>query len=101
ERDGLKSTLHRIYSRFWPRRPFIRIAISHKFHRVVYENIPFNGVAELLEILGSIIHGFGVPLKLEHKQFLQHTLLPLHKARSKINTFHTQLSNCMILFIEK
>ncbi|KAA6382912.1 MAG: putative Serine/threonine-protein phosphatase 2A 56 kDa regulatory subunit delta [Streblomastix strix] len=100
ERDGLKSTLHRIYSRFWPRRPFIRNTISHKFHRFIFDQISFNGVAELLEILGSIIHGFGVPVKQEHKQFLQFTLLPLHKA-SRINAFHMQLSNCMILYIEK
>ncbi|KAA6388187.1 MAG: putative Serine/threonine-protein phosphatase 2A 56 kDa regulatory subunit gamma [Streblomastix strix] len=100
ERDGLKSTLHRIYSRFWPRRPFIRNVISHKFHRSVFNQITFNGIAELLEILGSIIHGFGVPVKQEHKLFLTQTLLPLHKA-SNISTFHMQLSNCMILFVEK
>ena len=80
ERDGLKSTLHRIYSRFWPRRPFIRNAISDKFHRLIDDQIPFNGIAELLEILGSIIHGFGVPVKPEHKNFLLKTLIPLHKA---------------------
>ncbi len=28
-------------------------------------------LAELLEILGSIINGFALPLKEEHKQFLQ------------------------------
>ena len=38
-----------------------------------------NGIAELLEILGSIINGFALPLKDEHKQFLLKALLPLHK----------------------
>lgn len=36
----------------------------------VYESDAFNGVAELLEILGSIINGFAIPIKAEHKLFL-------------------------------
>lgn len=40
------------------------------FTRFVYETEHFNGVGELLEILGSIINGFALPLKAEHKQFL-------------------------------
>lgn len=36
----------------------------------MYETEHFNGVGELLEILGSIINGFALPLKVEHKQFL-------------------------------
>ena len=30
-----------------------------------------NGIGELLEILGSIINGFAIPLKKEHLQFLE------------------------------
>ena len=48
-------------------RPFIRKAINHVFYRFVYETEHHNGVAELLEILGSIINGFALPLKEEHK----------------------------------
>lgn len=40
------------------------------YSRFVYETEHFNGVGELLEILGSIINGFALPLKVEHKQFL-------------------------------
>ncbi len=47
----------------------------------------FNGVAELLEILGSIINGFALPLKAEHKQFLVKVLIPLHTVRS-LSLFH-------------
>ncbi|KAH0891748.1 hypothetical protein HID58_054177 [Brassica napus] len=36
---------------------------------------------ELLEILGSIINGFALPLKEEHKFFLVRALVPLHKAK--------------------
>lgn len=48
-------------------RPYIRRAINHVFYRFVYETERHNGVAELLEILGSIINGFALPLKEEHK----------------------------------
>ena len=48
-------------------RPFIRKAINHVFYRFVYETEHHNGIAELLEILGSIINGFALPLKEEHK----------------------------------
>lgn len=41
----------------------------------MYETEHFNGVGELLEILGSIINGFALPLKVEHKQFLVKVLL--------------------------
>ena len=34
-----------------------------------------NGIAELLEILGSIINGFALPLKEEHKNFLNKVLM--------------------------
>ena len=49
------------------RRPYIRRAINHVFYRFVYETERHNGIAELLEILGSIINGFALPLKEEHK----------------------------------
>jgi serine/threonine-protein phosphatase 2A regulatory subunit B' len=75
----LKSILHKIYSRFWSKRIFIRNSISNIFHRFVFEKITFNGISELLEILGSIIHGFAIPIKEEHFSFLKNTLLPLHR----------------------
>ena len=63
-----------------PYRAFIRKAINNIFYTFVYETGRHNGIAELLEILGSIINGFALPLKEEHKQFLECALLPLHKA---------------------
>ena len=59
-----------------------------------------NGVAELLEILGSIINGFALPLKEEHKTFLLKVLLPLHKVRS-LSVYHPQLAYCVVQFLEK
>jgi len=70
ERDYLKTILHRVYGKFMALRSFIRRAIQHVFFKVIYECEIHNGVGELLEILGSIINGFALPLKDEHKDFL-------------------------------
>ncbi len=61
--DYLKTILHRIYAKFMSLRAFIRKAINNEFFRFIYETEQHNGVAELLEILGSIINGFALPLK--------------------------------------
>ena len=68
ERDFLKTTLHRIYGKFLGLRAFIRKQINNIFYNFIYETERHNGVAELLEILGSIINGFALPLKAEHKR---------------------------------
>lgn len=68
--------------------------------RFIYETERHNGVAELLEILGSIINGFALPLKDEHKSFLLKVLLPLHKVRS-LSVYHPQLAYCVVQFLEK
>ena len=64
------------------------------YHSFVFENQSFNGIAELLEILGSIINGFALPLKAEHKQYLHRVLLPLHKPSSlcMMLSFSTKIS---------
>ncbi|CAG5096112.1 Oidioi.mRNA.OKI2018_I69.XSR.g14476.t2.cds [Oikopleura dioica] len=100
ERDLLKTTLHRIYGKFLNLRAFIRKQINNIFYRFVYETERHNGVAELLEILGSIINGFSLPLKGEHKIFLLKVLLPLHKIKS-LSVYHPQLAYCVVQFLEK
>ncbi|KAF6157175.1 hypothetical protein GIB67_041636 [Kingdonia uniflora] len=70
ERDYLKTILHCIYGKFMVHRPFIRKAINNIFFRFIFETKKHNGVAELLEILESIINGFVLPLNEEHKLFL-------------------------------
>jgi len=81
-------------------RSFIRRAIQHVFFKVIYECETHNGVGELLEILGSIINGFALPLKDEHKDFLLKALIPLHKVKS-LASFNQQLSYCMAQYVEK
>lgn len=100
ERDYLKTILHRIYGKFMMHRPYIRRAINHVFYRFVYETERHNGIAELLEILGSIINGFALPLKEEHKAFLTRALMPLHKPKI-VGTYHQQLAYCVTQFVEK
>ncbi|KAI4895797.1 hypothetical protein NFI96_004492 [Prochilodus magdalenae] len=100
ERDFLKTILHRIYGKFLGLRAFIRKQINNIFLRFIYETDHFNGVAELLEILGSIINGFALPLKAEHKQFLMRVLIPMHTAKG-LALFHAQLAYCVVQFLEK
>jgi len=100
ERDYLKTILHRIYGKFMTHRPFIRQAINNIFFRFIYETEKHNGIAELLEILGSIINGFALPLKDEHKTFLKRALLPLHKPKC-VGMYHSQLVYCVTQFVEK
>lgn len=100
ERDYLKTILHRMYGKFMVMRSFIRKSITNTFYRFVYETEQHNGIAELLEILGSIINGFALPLKDEHKMFLQKSLIPLHKHKG-IAIYHQQLSYCITQFVEK
>jgi len=104
ERDFLKTTLHRIYGKFLALRAYIRRSINNIFFQFVYGGPSgrekHNGIAELLEILGSIINGFALPLKPEHVKFLMKVLIPLHKAKC-LSVYHPQLAYCIVQFLEK
>ncbi|XP_057438250.1 serine/threonine protein phosphatase 2A 57 kDa regulatory subunit B' beta isoform-like isoform X2 [Lotus japonicus] len=77
-----------------------RKAINNIFYRFIYETERHSGIGELLEILGSIINGFALPMKEEHKLFLVRALLPLHKPKP-VALYHQQLSYCISQFVEK
>ncbi|KAH9359946.1 hypothetical protein HPB48_005768 [Haemaphysalis longicornis] len=100
ERNLIKTVLYRIYRKFVGLRVEIRKQINYVLLRYIYETEKFNGVAELLKILGCIIDGFALPLKAEHKQFLIKVLIPLHKPKCLMN-YHEQLTYCLIRFVEK
>ncbi|KAJ7958716.1 Serine/threonine protein phosphatase 2A regulatory subunit [Quillaja saponaria] len=100
ERDCLKTILHRVYGKFMVHRPYIRKSINNIFYQFVSESERHNGIAELLEIFGSIISGFALPLKEEHKMFLWRVLVPLHKPKS-MGVYFQQLSYCVTQFTEK
>ncbi|KAI5058368.1 hypothetical protein GOP47_0026538 [Adiantum capillus-veneris] len=92
EREYLKTVLHRVYGKFMVHRAFIRKAINNVFYRFVFETERHNGIAELLEILGSIINGFACPLKEEHKT--QSLGACLSTGHSQIAT-RRQLGRCL------
>jgi serine/threonine-protein phosphatase 2A regulatory subunit B' len=48
----------------------------------------------------SIINGFALPLKEEHKTFLLKLLVPLHKVKL-LSVYHPQLAYCVVQFVEK
>lgn len=100
EREFLKSVLHRLYGKFMTHRPFIRKAMSHSFYRFVFETQRHNGIAELLEVFGSVITGFALPLKEEHKSIFSRALIPLHKPKS-LGVYHQQLTYCVVQFVKK
>ncbi|KAE8678770.1 Serine/threonine protein phosphatase 2A 59 kDa regulatory subunit B' zeta isoform [Hibiscus syriacus] len=100
ERDCLKTILHGIYGKFTVHRPFIRKAVSNIIYSFLYETERHSGIGELLEIFGSIISGFALPLKEEHKMFLCRALIPLHKPKS-VGAYHQQLTYCVVQFVDK
>ncbi|KEH44274.1 putative protein phosphatase 2A, regulatory B subunit, B56 [Medicago truncatula] len=100
EREYLKTIVHRIYGKFMVHRPFIRKAINNIFYRFIFETQRHNGICELLEIMASIINGFALPMKEEHKLFLIRALIPLHKPKC-ISSYHQNLSYCVVQFVEK
>eukprot|EP00344_Euplotes_crassus_P004540 CAMPEP_0197004290 /NCGR_PEP_ID=MMETSP1380-20130617/21200_1 /TAXON_ID=5936 /ORGANISM="Euplotes crassus, Strain CT5" /LENGTH=446 /DNA_ID=CAMNT_0042423033 /DNA_START=92 /DNA_END=1432 /DNA_ORIENTATION=+ len=100
ERDYLKNILHKLYAKLVPRRKMIRKAINECFFALIHENHKFNGAAELLDILASIISGFAVPLRDEHVVFFKNVIIPLHKVQT-CSEFFEQLLRCSMLFLTK
>ncbi|VDO07901.1 unnamed protein product [Rodentolepis nana] len=100
ERACAKMILHKIYTKVIQLRNFIRNQMIITFQSFVYESEQFNGIGELLEIFGSIVSGYQVPLKPEQIRSLRKEILPLHKPWS-ISTYHPQLTYCIVQFLEK
>jgi serine/threonine-protein phosphatase 2A regulatory subunit B' len=101
ERDYLKTILHRAYGKFMVHRSFIRKSIMSQLLKTVYDDSEDRfGHSEFLEILGSIIAGFAVPLKGEHRAIFEKCLIQIHRA-NHVQSFHQQLVQCIITYLEK
>lgn len=115
ERDYLKNIIHRIYQRFLGFRPIIRKAIGEVLSSITFNQppgkpsvIPYPviemngsvGIGELLEIWGTIVAGFRVPLREDNIDFLHKVLIPMHKNRS-LNHYHIQLGYCILCYVDK
>merc|ERR1719376_1291664 len=74
--------------------------MSSLFLTVIHDQVEQEGISELLEVLGAIIKGLAVPLKVEHMQWLHKILLPLYSAPGYL-AFSAQLSYCTIQLISK
>lgn len=81
EWEYLKMILYWIYGKFMVYWLFIWKVINNIFYRFIFEMEKYNGVVELLEILGSIINGFVLLLKEEYKMFLVWVLILLYKLK--------------------
>lgn len=99
ERDYLKMAAHRLYGRFLHLRTCMRERMAFMLIDYV-DNPTLSGVAEIMEILGSIVNGFSVPLKQTHIDYLRQVLLPLMKPASFV-VYHSQLLYCYLHFIIK
>mmetsp|Transcript_89734 Transcript_89734/g.158842 ORF Transcript_89734/g.158842 Transcript_89734/m.158842 type:complete len:1291 (-) Transcript_89734:181-4053(-) len=101
ERQYLKRILQRVYERCAPFNSFIIISLCDCLRGSGLE--VHNGVAELLEVLGSIIkdsqrNSSNNLLKAELKS-VTNVLLPLQKLKT-LAKFHKQLSNCLASCVE-
>ncbi|ROJ33109.1 Serine/threonine-protein phosphatase 2A 56 kDa regulatory subunit beta isoform [Anabarilius grahami] len=104
EREYLKTILHRVYGKLLGLRAYIRKQINNIFLRFIYETERFNGVAELLEILGRPFHTkpqadhkCGVYLK----SFLLISMVELDNRRSAAKNLVNKLAYCVVQFMEK
>lgn len=77
------------------RLPFISLK-QHKY----LDGMQQVDVIILRSVVCSIINGFALPLKDEHRTFLLKVLLPLHKVKS-LSVYHPQLAYCVVQFLEK
>ena len=80
-------------------RPFICKTINDIFFYFI-ETEKHNGIAQLLVISGSIINGFVLLVKEEHKLSLVQALIPLHLPKF-IPMYFVQLSYFIMQFVEK
>ncbi|XAR59862.1 hypothetical protein NMG60_11015855 [Bertholletia excelsa] len=100
ERESLKNVFHRIYIKLTFHRSFMRKAMNDVLLHYILDMDRHCGIGELLEIWGSIINGFTVPLKEQHKVFLTRVLIPLHKPKG-MHAYHRQLAYCVSQFVQK
>ena len=100
ERDYVKTITHRIYGKLTNRRAQIRRMACDIFYRHSHEKSDHNGIAEVLQILGSIINGFAVPVKDNHRDMLKQALIPLHRLDDVLD-YHVELKYCMLQYIMK
>lgn len=76
------TSVHYAYSTLEPKKSDVRI--------VDFCSVCLVSALVYLFSVCSIINGFALPLKAEHKQFLMKVLVPLHTAKA-LSLFHAQV----------
>lgn len=108
ELSVLRGLLHTLYSRLLYLRPSIRNLIGNFLQRFLRSSTYPQGLNEILAVYGSIVRGFSLPLRAEHRDFLVKNLLPLHQPNQMLNelspvlgVYHEALVYVLIQFLEK
>jgi len=99
ERDFLTVVLHRIYGKFMSLRNVVKSQTGYIFCQVAYEGVVHHGVAELLNLFSAVVDGFVPPLRDKNKEFLERSILPLHRTKH-YPLFEKALTGCVRRFIE-
>eukprot|EP00053_Salpingoeca_punica_P017891 m.173186 g.173186 ORF g.173186 m.173186 type:complete len:660 (-) comp17312_c0_seq2:805-2784(-) len=96
ERECIKVAIHSICSKHSAEmREAVRAEISNFFLMAIEsKEEQHNGLAELLEVVASIINGYAVPIKQSNVDFVMRTLVPLHGLVC-LPAFHAQLTYCL------
>ena len=98
ERRRAKSAVHRLYARLPDRRAALRRELQ--FLLLDAELAQADGVQEALEFYAGVLKGVALPLRAEHRAFLQRCLLPLLK-RPQLGQCFCGLDACFRVLVEK
>lgn len=98
ERRRAKSAVHHLYARLPDRRAALRRELQ--FLLLDAELAQADGVQEALEFYAGVLKGVTVPLRAEHRAFLQRCLLPLLK-RPQLGQCFCGLDACFRVLVEK
>lgn len=100
ERSVVRVVVHHLYGRLPKRRPLFRRVFAELLWNVTTLADHVTGVNDLLTVYSSIVCGFALPIRPEHKRFLVRCLLPLHKL-ARLSEFSTTLTQCLLLFLSR
>lgn len=77
-----------------PLRPPTRVCVC--VQSLMHACLPLKAMIGVLHLyICSIINGFALPLKAEHKQFLMKVLIPMHTGKG-LALFHAQVTKHLI-----
>ena len=75
ERNKLKFVFHSLYKKIIPIRKVIRRVISNYLNNSAIQSKNIKGVEQILDVMASIISGYGVPLRVENSNFFKDIII--------------------------